>query len=302
MFLPDFQAFAPTSLDEALALLNKHGAEGAMPLAGGTDLIVRMKEGALRPRVLILLDRISRLGIIEATGGRIRIGALATFDQLMHSDILHTSAPILIEAAGNVGSPQIRNRGTIGGNIANASPCADTIPALYVLEADVILQSVSGERRLPIAGCFKGPKESMLCSNEVLTYIEFPIPKQPENFFYLTSGQRRALSINKLSVAGQISFAEEETVMDARIAYGAVAPTVLRGVSVEAFLMGKKLTPDILEISSELAQGEIRPIDDIRSTAEWRRHVTGVLLKRGLASIAAKNKKSESITEPDNKQ
>jgi len=290
MFLPDFQAFVPTNLDDALALLNKHGAEGAMPLAGGTDLIVRMKEGTLRPRILILLDRIPRLGIIETTGGRIRIGALATFDLLMRSDVLHTSAPILIESAGNVGSPQIRNRGTIGGNIANASPSADTIPALYVLEAEVILKSVSDERRLPITNCFKGAKESMLCSNEILTYIEFPIPKQPENFFYLTSGQRRALSINKLSVAGQISLAMDGTVTDARIAYGAVAPTVLRSVSVEEFLKGKTLTLDVLEKASELAQGEIRPIDDIRSTAEWRRQVTGVLLKRGLASLVAKNK------------
>lgn len=284
MHLPEFEVLRPGSEEEALGMLEKHGPGGGVVMAGGTDLLVQMKEGACQPGIVILLDKLKRLGAIENSGGRVSIGALTTFDQIIRSEMLIQKAPVLVEACQKIGSPQIRNRATIGGNIANASPCADSVPALVVLEAEVILKSRSGVRRLKLADCFKGPGENALREDELLTGVEFDLPRQPQNSFYREMGQRKALSITKLSVAGQLEL-KGNLVKQARIAYGAVAPTVLRGTAVEEELIGKELTPALLNEVCVLAQREVKPISDIRSTAQYRSHATGILLKRGLESL-----------------
>lgn len=294
MILPEFHVLAPESMFEVLDLLDGYGPEGAMVLAGGTDLLVRMKDGSARPSTVIVLDKVPELDAIEMTADKIRIGAKATFDQVISSDIIRDYAPVLWCAAQNMGSPQLRNRATIGGNICNGSPCADSLPPLYVLGAAAILQSASGERRLPIEKCFKGPKETAFYRNELLTAVEFAIPAQPENSFFLASGQRRALAITKISVAGQFRFVEG-VMQEARIAYGSVAPTVLRGAAVEEYLQWQSLSPEAIQKAVSLCRKEIKPIDDIRSTAEWRREATGVLLQRGLESLAEKNQPPAQI-------
>ena len=286
MLLPDFDLLTPESLDEALELLDQYGPDGAKLLSGGTDLIVRMKEGLSRPGVIIVLDKVEGLDSIESADGRIAIGCRVTYEQIIKSDILNASAPVLVMAAREVGSPQIRARGTLAGNIANASPAGDTIPALYVLDVEVVLVSRLRERRIPIVNFSRGPGETVLWANEIISAVEFRPPAQPQKAFFQKIGQRKALYIAKLSVAGQLEFDDDGVVSKARIAFGAVAPTVIRAPEVEHYVCGKRLTDDVLEEAAAIACSEVRPIDDIRSTAEYRREVTGVLLKRGLASLA----------------
>jgi CO/xanthine dehydrogenase FAD-binding subunit len=290
MYLPDFDARTPKTLNEAADLLSRYGPDGAMVLAGGTDLLVRMKEGIAKPRIVIILEKIDEIKGIKASKGKIRIGSAVTFEEIVRSDIIQSKAPVLAMACEKIGSPQIRNRGTIGGNIANASPCADSVPALAVLEAKVVLASKSGKRKVPVIECFRGPKENAFRADEIISHIEFSAPKKPDHSFYLEKGQRKALSITKLSVAGQIEIDAKGAVKKARIAYGAVAPTVIRGYAVERFLQGKTLSPDVLKQAETLAQKEVKPIDDIRSTKEYRREVTGVLLRRGLESLGKDEK------------
>ncbi|HOE63657.1 MAG TPA: xanthine dehydrogenase family protein subunit M [Candidatus Sumerlaeota bacterium] len=294
MILPEFRVMAPENLYEALDLLDGYGPEGAMVLAGGTDLLVRMKEGSLRPSTVIVLDKVPNLDFIEMSADKIRIGAMTTFDQVISSDIIRDYAPVLWSAAQSLGSPQLRNRATIGGNICNGSPCADSLPPLYVLDAVAILESANGERRLPIEKCFKGPKETVFYRNELLTAVEFAIPAQSANSFFFASGQRKALAITKISVAGQFNFIEGVVQM-ARIAYGSVAPSVLRGAAVEEYIQWQSLSQETIKKSVSLCRNEIKPIDDIRSTADWRREATGVLLQRGLELLAEKNQPPAQI-------
>ncbi len=291
MILPEFEILSPDSVSEAAVLLDQYGPEGALVMAGGTDLVVRMKEGALRPGKIILLEKIESLKGISSSDSVIRIGARTTFEEIIKSEIIRDKAPLLASACGNIGSPSLRNRGTIGGNIANASPCADAACALAALEAKVFLVSKRGERCLPLEKCFKGPKETNFRTAEILTHVEFPIPEQPEKCFYLALGQRKALSINKLSVACQMAFASSGKVQKARVAFGAVAPTILRGKRVEKYLKGKPPIPPIIDNAVTLAELDVMPIDDIRSTAKYRRKMTGVLLRRGLEALATRNEK-----------
>lgn len=286
MYMPDFQTLVPESLEKALDFLDRHASEGIMPLAGGTDLVVRMKEGTIKPRILLLLEKVSELKGIKEHDGTIMLGARTTHEEIIRSGLLGKKAPVLVAACRKIGSPQVRCRATLGGNIANASPCADSVPALVVLEARALIVSKEGERLIPLEDCFKGPKENTLNPGELIARVEFPVPAQPENSFYLEKGQRASLAVTKLSVAGQLELAGDGTVEKVRIAYGAVAPTVLRGGKVEAFLKGKKLEDRIRKEAASLAAKEVRPITDIRSTQDYRRDVTAVLLKRGLEQIS----------------
>jgi xanthine dehydrogenase FAD-binding subunit len=302
MFLTDFDVLAPDSLDEALKMINRFGPDGAMLMAGGTDLLVRMKDNSSQPSKIIILDKIPGLDIIEIFGDSIRIGTAVTFDQILKSDIIKTHAPLLIKAANDVASPQVRARATIGGNIANASPSADSLPPFYVLCAEVVLKSETGERIIPIEKCFSGPKKNIFMRNEMITSIELPIPTQPQNTFFNALGQRKAMAITKLSVAGLLEIGNDDTIKVARIAFGAVAPTVIRGEKVEEYLKGKHLTPDVIEEAARIAEEEVKPITDIRSTKEYRQKISGVLLKRGLESICKNEKESCPDSEKEQKE
>ena len=222
------------------------------------------------------------------------LGAAVTMNEVATHPAILAHYRMLADACETVGSYQLRNRATIGGNICNGSPCADSLPPLYVLDAVAILESANGERRLPIEKCFKGPKETVFYRNELLTAVEFAIPAQSANSFFFASGQRKALAITKISVAGQFNFIEGVVQM-ARIAYGSVAPSVLRGAAVEEYIQWQSLSQETIKKSVSLCRNEIKPIDDIRSTADWRREATGVLLQRGLELLAEKNQPPAQI-------
>ena len=277
---------SPTTIGEVLEFMQLHRDKGYRLLAGGTDLIVRMKESIEKPEVLIDLSRVEELARIEERTNAIHLGAMVTCARIILSELLNQRAEILVAACQRMGSPQIRSRATLGGNIANASPAGDTIPPLLALGASLELQSHSGSRTVPLDAFFRGPRETILAPDELIIAIQFPKPAPEEKGFFLKLGQRSAMSISKISVTGQLHL-NMGRITWARIAYGAVASTPIRAHAVEDFLRGKPLTPATIQQAAELAQQTVSPITDIRSTESYRRKMSSVLLRRGLEGLMA---------------
>lgn len=275
---------SPTTVDECLRLMKSHRDKSYRLLAGGTDLVVRMKENVEKPRVLIDLSRVKELARIEERASTIHLGAMVTFGRIISSELLNQQASVLVAACQRMGSPQIRSRATLGGNIANASPAGDSIPPLLALDASLELQSPSGSRIVPLETFFRGPGQTILAPDELIIGIQFPKPAPGEKGFFLKLGQRRAVSISKISIAGQLLL-EKSHIAWIRIAYGAVASTPLRAHNVEDFLRGKALTGATIQQAAEIAPDIIAPITDIRSTESYRRKMSSVLLRRGLEGV-----------------
>lgn len=279
----DFRYFRPKTLKEALTLLwNERGRV----LAGGTDLLVKMKDGVISPECIIDITFIEDLRYIREKNGVVEIGSLATLSMVASSPVVKLRAPHLAESTRLIGSPQIRNVATIGGNIVNASPAGDSIPPLFTLNAEICLQSEKEERLLKIEDFFLGPGIAIIRPEELLTAIRFPSIDVSFFSFFKKIGQRKALAISKVSLAflgllseGQRSF------KDVRISLGAVAPTVIRAKRAEEFLIGKAIDGEVLERVAALCAEETKPISDIRSTLVYRKKVSGELLKRGLSEF-----------------
>jgi CO/xanthine dehydrogenase FAD-binding subunit len=273
----------PRTLKDAI----NHAAKGNVrPIAGGTDLLVKLHDIYDKPwPKLLVLDRVKALHKIVNKGGKIILGPLITFTDIERSDLLSKYAPQLVQAASVAGSVQIRNRATIGGNIANGSPAGDLIPPLYVLDAVLELSSKKGKRSVPIVEFFKGPGLTVLRRNELVTAIR--IDKSFGYGFFNRLATRKALAISKVSVAANISL-KSGKINEVKIALGAVAPTVIRAPETEKFLAGKKPAEDIISDAVKIIRREARPIDDLRSQAEYRREMVGVLLGRGLKSVLLK--------------
>ncbi len=276
------QIFTPKYLEEALELLAKKNPP--QPLAGGTDLLVMLKDEPERFSSLMLLENLKELSGIHKENGRIRIGSFTTHADIEQSPVLNEYAPVLSSAASEIGSVQIRNRGTIGGNIINASPAGDLIPPLIALGTTLELQSAKGKREIPIREFFLAPGASVREPQELLVAIHFAVPDARERGVFLKLGPRKAQAISKVMLAVQ-ALVHHGAVEWIRIAIGAVAPTVIRAPQTETLLQGKKLTPELIEEAKETVRREVSPITDIRSTAEYRQHVTGVLLERAIKSL-----------------
>lgn len=253
-------------------------------LAGGTDLMVYQRERLLpEPNLWVDLGELDGLRGVKERKETVVIGPLTTYTQLMKSPVIRKHAPILAAAAGQIGGPAIRNRGTVGGNLGNASPAGDALPALFALDAQVELMLGKRNRTVEIGKFFLGPKKSVLENGELITAIV--IPKQKYNFgAFVKLGPRRALAIAKLSLA-LTALIEAGRFSKVRIACGAVGPTVIRAKRTEDMLRGKELTPTLIEKASKLILAEICPITDFRSSAEYRYHAIGALLKKALRQI-----------------
>jgi carbon-monoxide dehydrogenase medium subunit len=270
----------PTNLRQALAA---RARPNVTVIAGGTDILVQLHDQIDKPWPrLLVLDRVSALRKIAIHDDYIFIGPLVTFSEIENSKILRKYAPQLCRAASVAGSIQIRNRATIGGNIANGSPAGDTIPPLYVLDAAIELSSAQSKRVVPIDRFFTGPGKTVLKSTELITAIK--IPKARTQGFFCRLGTRKALAISKVSVAANL-WLKSDKIVDAMIALGAVAPTVVRATLAEKILRGNRLDMELIDRAAEAAISEARPIDDIRSIASYRKEMVGVLLKRGLTEI-----------------
>ncbi len=278
-----FEYTKAASIEEALDLLAAGGGE-AKVIAGGTDLLVNIQEGLESPPALIDIGGIADLKGIEEKDGIIELGSLVTHAEVLGSELLREKAPVLVSACSEVGAVQIRYRATIGGNIATASPSGDTVPAFYVLGARVAIRGGEGEREIAIEDFFTGVKRTVLEPGELIVKIRFPGMPESARSFFKKLGQRKALAIAKVSVAGYLDF-KDGLVEEARIALGAVATTVIRAEKAEEALKGKELSDEVIEEAGRLTTEASKAITDIRSNAEYRDEMAGLLLTRGLKDI-----------------
>jgi len=275
------------SVDESLSWLEEYGPRGGVILAGGTDLFVGWNRDIPKPQHILYIGEIEELKKIECQEKDLAIGSLASMADIAGSTVVRGNAHALSEAAGAMGSPLIRERATIGGNLCHASPAADAAAPLLVLGATLELRSTAGTRRVPLEEFFKGPGETARRDDELLTSIRIPID-QDRHDFYLRLGQRRSLACVKVSVAGSIRAdhtADFDSSRDVKIALGAVAPVPKLARKAMALLEKETWTDAFLEKAAQAAMCECDPIDDVRSTAEYRRAMVGELLKSGLGLL-----------------
>ncbi len=280
MHLPQFEYYAPKSVEEACSLLAKHKGR-ALPLAGGTDLLVKMKHRRLVPECVINLKTIPDMDYIaydEKDG--LRIGALTTIQSIKNSLVIKRNYKILHQAAGAESSVQIRNRATIGGNIANASPAADAPLALLVLGAQVVLAGLGGERQVRLEDFHLGPGETVLQSDEILQEIRVPPPLPQSGGAYLKHALRQT-DISIVAVAALLRMTGD-VCEEARIGLGSVAPIAVRASKTEEVLRGQKITEELIERAAQTVRKEVRPIDDIRGYAEYRLRAVAVLTKNAI--------------------
>jgi carbon-monoxide dehydrogenase medium subunit len=280
--LPRFDYLAPETLDDALSLLAQHQAKAKL-IAGGTDLVPQLK-GRLRPtpHYIIDLKKIAGLDYIryDAKNG-LAIGALATIKAVIGSSVVRDRFGALVQAAANMASPQVRNRGTIAGNICNAVPSADSAPALLVLEARLKLVSHKGERTVAISDFFTGPNRTALADDEMLLEIQLPTPPPHSKGVYLKLGPRQAMDLAIVGVA-VLAVADKGKCQDIRIALESVAPTPIRARKAEAVLREQMFDGKLVSKAAQTAASETKPIDDHRASAEYRREMVAVLTERAL--------------------
>lgn len=277
--LPSFSLHRPKTLKEALELLEK--LEQAKPVAGGTDLLLLLRDGACKAKNLVDLSLIDELKYVEEGDGEIRIGAATTHNSLLQSSLIAEKAPALRDACAGIGSAQIRNLGTMGGNLCNASPAADTAPPLLTLDATVEIASFTGLRSIPLYNLFAGPKLNSLQPNEILTEIRFPVPPEGAGMSFQKIGRRRGYTISIVNAAAYVEL-DSDFCRRAQLALGSVAPTPLRLRSLEEWLKDQKLTERLIEETVPACHRLVSPVDDIRASAEYRREMSCVLMRRAL--------------------
>ncbi|MCU0612662.1 MAG: xanthine dehydrogenase family protein subunit M [Candidatus Eisenbacteria bacterium] len=271
-----FSYARPSNLDEALALMDRHAAAAAI-LAGGTDLVVNLKEGRARPSIVVDIKGITELQRLHVADGKLEIGALATFSDLLRAESVRTDFPLIAESAGTVASVGIRNRATLVGNLCSAVPSLDCGPALLVHDAQVHVVSIHGSRAISIHEWFTGPKITALQPGELVVSVSIPRPIKPHASCYMKLGRYRG---EDLAQAGIAVMAVDGFTY--RIAHSALAPAARRARFVESILDGAVLDQGVLRLATAALAREIAPITDMRATAAYRRHLAGVMLERGL--------------------
>jgi carbon-monoxide dehydrogenase medium subunit len=271
----EFGYLQPTTVEAALDLLRQHG-DRARVMAGGTDLIVQIKMERLAPQFLIDINSIAGLDGIAMQDGALRIGARTSIRTVLHDARIQSHYPGLAEACGTFSTTQVQVMGTVGGNLCNGSPASDSAPALIAFDAQVILQGVQGERSLALEEFFLGPGRTALKSDELLTAVvlERPLPGTGSAFSKIS---RVAADIAKANAAALLVRENDDTISDCRLVFGSVAPTPMRAKKAEAWLRGQLFGPDLVAEATRLASEEVVPIDDIRSTAWYRREIVRVL-------------------------
>jgi len=275
-YVPDYQLEAPRNLADALARLSQEPTIWK-PFAGGTDLMVLLEAGKLPRGKFLSIWKLLELRGIAVTPSHVTLGALTTYSEIRSHEVLAREFPLLCRAAAETGSVATQNRGTLGGNIANASPAADSPPALLIYEAELELVSVNGARWVPYNGFWKGYKKLEMREDELIRGIRLPRRKNGWTQYYRKVGTRRAQAISKVCFAGA-ALREAGRIADVRIALGSVAPIVLRATETEKVLRAEQLAPAIVREAQETLAREIAPIDDIRSTARYRLRIAQNLL------------------------
>lgn len=281
-----FEYLEPASIEEAVSLLGRYDDE-ARVIAGGTDLLVQIKDKSVRPEYVVDIGYIAGLDYIsydEKQG--LRIGALSTIRALEKSNKISQTYPVISQAAGLLGSVAIRNVATIGGNLCNAAPSADTAPALIGLSARANIVGTGGGRVVPLEEFFTGPSETVIKRGELLVEVQVPVPPPETKGVYLKLS-RTAVDLATVGVAVIVTLGNGGTCKDIKIVLGAVAPTPMRAKRAEEILRGKRVDEALIEEASRVASGEAQPITDVRASAEYRREMVKVLTRRALKQITA---------------
>ena len=287
--LPRFEYRKPKTLKDALGLISKKGVKKVKVFAGGTDLLPKLKSREVEvPELLVDLKGIPNLDYIQynARNG-LRIGPLTTLSAIESSPIIQQKFSLLAQAAHRIASPQVRNRGTMAGNICNAVPSADSAPALLTLEARLKLVSSKRERVVKIEDFFTGPNETILSPHEMLREIRIPPLPADTRGTYLKLSSRSAMELAIVGVAVLVIL-QNGVCKDIRVALGAVAPTPIRAKKAENILRGQRFSEELIQKAAEAASGEARPIGDHRASAEYRREMVAVLVKRAVEEAVAK--------------
>jgi len=284
--LPSFDYVRATTADEVVRLLKEHG-EAAQLAMGGTDLFVRMRDGFIRPQVVVDVKHLPGMRDVVYDGqAGLTVGAAATMNEIARHPDVKAHYPLLAEAANSVASYQLRNRATIGGNLCNGSPCADTGPATLVLEGRIVLFELGGEREVPAGEFFLGPGETALRAGELMTAIRYPIPPAGSAGRYLKLGRSKIGDLAVVSVA-VLGFPDGTAPSGYRfrIALGSVAPVVLRALEAEDVLAANPPGEQVFALAAEKAVEAASPIDDVRGSAAYRSAMVRRLTRRGLWEV-----------------
>jgi len=278
-----FHLALPRSIEDCLKLLAERGPEAKL-VAGGTDLLPQMKNGLIKPAAVIDLSGVADLRVLRREDGAgLRVGASVAAREIELDPYTRSAYPALAESGALVGSVQIRNLATVGGNLCNAAPSADMAPPLMALEAEAIIAGPRGRRRVPMADFFTGVRRTVLAPDELLVELIVPAPGPRSGGQYLRHTPRRELDIAVVGVASQITLSDG-VCRKARIALAAVAPTPIRATAAERALEGQPLTAQQIARAAQLAVEAARPISDQRGSADFRRHLVGVLTRRTLTT------------------
>ncbi len=275
--------YTPTSVDDTLRLLAEHGSEAHI-IAGGTDLLVELRRGARPAGVLLDVTRLGDLDQVRLDDGLIHVGPTVTHNQAVASEVLKQRGFPLAQACWGVGTPQLRNRATVAGNLATASPANDTIAALWALDARLTLRSARGERMLSFSDFYQGVRRTALAPDEMVTDIAFPALAANQRGVFVKLGLRRTHAIALVNAAVVLTF-DGDTVTQARITLGSVAPTIIRATEAEEALVGGTLHEARISEAAGLAAQTAAPIDDIRAGAGYRREMVRVLVRRALTAL-----------------
>jgi carbon-monoxide dehydrogenase medium subunit len=287
MLLPRFSYHRPDTLGEAVEVLAAQEGR-AKVLAGGTDLLVNMKLGKLNPEHVVSLGQLAELSAVSKDDGKVRVGALCRAVDMANGD-RGLVPPALAASAAVIGSPQVRARATVGGNLVTARPAGDMCVGLLALGASAVLSGSGGERRVALEDFFKGPGQTDIKPDEILTGVEMDAPAAGRGGGFLKLGLRRALEIALVSVGAQIQLdGDGKTIAQARVSLGAVGPTPLLASSAAGALIGAPASEETFEQAAQAAAGDAKPIDDHRGSAAYRRDMVAVLTRRALrAALAA---------------
>lgn len=276
----DFEYARPASIDEALGLLAR---EGARVLAGGTDVVPWLRDDLVEPELLVDIKAIPRLAAIAGGEGELTLGALVTFTDLIESEVVHRTAPVLAEMAHHVASVGVRNRATVVGNLCSAVPSLDAGPVLLVYEATVRVAGPAGARSVPLAEWFVAPKQTQLGAGELVTAVTLHLPAADHAAAFLKLARYSGEDLAQANLAILMTAAHEY-----RLAFGAVAPVAFRAGTIEAMLRDQPLDDRVIADARALVAGAISPISDVRASAEYRTHMCGVMLDRGLRAAASR--------------
>jgi carbon-monoxide dehydrogenase medium subunit len=278
--------FQPTTLDEALRCL-ADSPNTTKVLAGGTDLIIQLRERTVEPEYILDLGGIKELRELRQVDGNLVIGSMTTFAAIEKDPLVLEYVPLLSQAAGSVGSPQIRNTGTIGGNLANAAPAADGIPALLALEAKALLIGGRGEREVAVADLLAGINRTHIADDEILCRLVIPVLPPRTCGTFVKLGRRKALAIARLNLALTMSFNDDGVIVKTALAVGAVGTSAYRVGQVEEVLTGKHPSPELFAVARQLIDQTVAARLGSRPTATYKRAIAGAALGRAFATIGA---------------